>query len=106
MSDPFNTPEWRRYAKRVQADLVPKIYTSAVTISLVPTGETDVKFAVELGLSIMMNKPIIAVVTPGSYVPDKLRQVADFIIEGDPEDPAFKVQVIDAIKMLTGSERN
>ena len=85
--DPFEGAEWRDYADRVRRELVPKIGESAYVMSLVPSGETDVKFAVELGLSIMMDKPIIAVVRPGVHVPNKLAQIADAILEdtGDPE---------------------
>jgi nucleoside 2-deoxyribosyltransferase len=39
-----------------------------------------VKFAVELGFAIMLNKPIIAVLQPGGTLPDKLRLVADEIV--------------------------
>jgi hypothetical protein len=45
-----------------------------------------VKFALELGFSIMLDKPIIAVVGHGAKVPAKLVQVADSIIEMDPDE--------------------
>lgn len=85
--DPFESAEWRDYADRVRRELVPMIGDSAYVMSLVPDGETDVKFALELGLSIMMDKRIIAVVRAGVHVPNKLAGVADAIIEdtGDPK---------------------
>jgi hypothetical protein len=49
-----------------------------------------VKFAVELGFSIMLDKPIIAVVAPGTQVPGKLVAVADEIVEGVPGQPGFE----------------
>jgi hypothetical protein len=85
--DPFDSPEWRRYSQRAMHELVPMIADSTVTISLTPQGETDIKFALELGLSIMMDKPIIAVVEPGTKVPGKLAKVADEIVEGSWDDP-------------------
>lgn len=57
---------------------------SRLTVSLVPQGPADIKFAVELGLSIMLDKPIIAVVEPGQEIPGKLRAVADRIVEWTP----------------------
>jgi len=75
--------EFRRYARRIVDDVVPKIQDSAVTVSLVPRGEADIKFAVELGLSIMLDKPIIAVIPPGTQVPEHLLRVADRIVDGD-----------------------
>jgi hypothetical protein len=80
-NDYENDPQFIAWAKRVKEELVPKIDSSACTISLVPEGEVDVKFAVELGLSIMLDKPIIVVVRPGTKVPDKLALVAADIVE-------------------------
>jgi hypothetical protein len=85
--DPFDSPEWRRYSQRAMRELVPMIADSTVTISLTPQGETDIKFALELGLSIMMDKPIIAVVEPGTQVPARLAKVADEIVEGSWDNP-------------------
>lgn len=79
--------EGDEWAKRVLDELVPKIEGSTVTISLVPTGETDIKFAVELGLSIMFDKPILAVVQPGTKLPEHLVRVVDRIVEFREDDP-------------------
>lgn len=54
-----------------------------MTISLIPRGQTDIKFALELGLSIMMDKPIIALVQPGMSIPSGLAAVAAEIVEVD-----------------------
>jgi hypothetical protein len=93
MADYADDPAFRAWQKRVREDLVPKLRDSAVVMSLVPTGPTDIKFAVELGLSIMMDKPILAVVAPGTKVPDKLVRVADRIIEGDIATEAGRVKL-------------
>jgi hypothetical protein len=39
-----------------------------------------VKFAVELGVSIMLNKPIIAMIEEGVPIPDKLAAVCDHVL--------------------------
>lgn len=75
--------EYKDWEHSVRTELIPKLEASSMTVSLVPTGETDIKFAVELGLSIMLDKPIIAVVQPGAKVPERLVRVADDIIEAD-----------------------
>lgn len=81
-------PEFKQWKRHVEEAVVPMIDSSAVVMSIVPPdGKTDAKFAVELGLSIMMGKPIVLVVSPGSFVPDKLALVADEIIEGDMSTP-------------------
>ena len=81
--DIINDPEFREWAEEVERDLVPKIAGSAATVSLVPNGPTDVKFAIELGMSIMLDKPIILILDPGQAIPAALRRVADEIVEVD-----------------------
>lgn len=90
-------PETQAWVKHVLTDLVPKVQDSSVTISIVPTGEVDVKFAVELGVSIMLDKPVILLVTPGARVPEHLARVADEIVEiADLASP-------NAAKQMTGA---
>lgn len=87
MSDPWQDPGTQAWVRDVLDELIPKIDSSEVIVSLVPTGPTDVKFAVETGLAIMMDKPIILAVVPGRKIPAKLQRVADAIVEFDPEHP-------------------
>lgn len=46
-----------------------------------PKGETDIKFAVELGLSIMLDKPVVLLAAPGVTIPPGLRRIAHAVIE-------------------------
>lgn len=85
------------WAARVLSELVPMIAESYATVSLVPRGATDVKFAVELGLSIMLDKPVILVVGPGVQVPAKLAKVADGIVEGDSSTEAGRAAIRGAV---------
>lgn len=78
-----NDPVFKSWAGRVRRELVPKLEDSSAVVSIVPSRGHDVKFAVELGLSIMMEKPIVAVVTPGMHIPRGLAKVADEIVEVD-----------------------
>ena len=99
-------PHFLMYAQHVRDELIPMIQGSAVTLSLVPPdNEIDVKFATELGYMIMMDKPIIAVVTRNCKVPAKLIQVSDAIVEGEIDDPDFKTRLAEAIK-TTGEARD
>jgi len=86
MTDPWDMPEMKEWADHIRKELVPKLVGSAATVSIVPKGETDVKYAVELGMSIMLEKPLVLMVSPGAHVPDKLAQIADAIIEIDFDD--------------------
>lgn len=78
--------EYRDWEDHVRKNIVPLIEGSAVTISRVPTGDPDIRFAVELGLSILMDKPIIALVATGTKIPDGLAKVADELVEVDIMD--------------------
>lgn len=93
----FEDPELRAWEKSVRRDLIPKLESSGAVVSLVPSGETDVKFAVELGLSIMMDKPILAVAQPDTEIPPKLNRVADLVIVADMGTPEGQAHVQQAI---------
>ena len=109
MTDAISSdPEFIAWAGRVQREVVPKIAASAFTISLMPAGKPDIKFAVELGLSVMMDKPIILAVPTGSVVPEKLRALADDIVEVDWEQgsPAVHAVISDAIERQIAKVQN
>lgn len=80
---PRERREWDRFVTHVREGTVKGMMQSAFVMSLVPEDEPDVKFAVELGLAIMLGKPILALVIPGRRIPPKLRQVADAVIVAD-----------------------
>lgn len=83
MSDtPFwESPAAKAWIARVYDDMAPKMEGSEVVAQLVPdTPEADVKFWVELGASIMMDKPIVAIVMKGQSIPKKLEMIADEVI--------------------------
>jgi hypothetical protein len=85
----WEDPEYQAWEKHVRDVVVPVLEGTAVTITLIPRGRTDVKFAVELGMSIMLDKPIIALVQPGMSIPSGLAAVAAEIVEVDiAKDPA------------------
>lgn len=93
----------REWLRHVKTTLIPKMQRSGMGISLLPEGELDAKFAVELGLLIMMDKPIIAIVRPGVHVSEKMVLVADRIIECDMNgiDDTLAVKVAQAVKEIT-----
>jgi hypothetical protein len=79
----------RDYWERVRRDLVPKVSGSAFAMLCVDmdADAVDVQFATQLGLSVMMDKPLIVVVRPGTKLPAHLVRAADEIVEMDPTDP-------------------
>lgn len=103
MSDWIDNPEARAWAERALDDLLPKLRESAMTVSIVPDEANvgSIKFAVELGLSIMLDKPIVLAVQPGQRVPEHLTRVADDIVEiNGSADLADRLK--DAFERITG----
>ena len=98
--DPWRDPGWLEYAMHVRDELVPMVKGSAITMALLEGKDPDPKQACELGYMIMFDKPIIAVVTPGVKVPDKLVRVADEIVEGTLDDPDFQKRMMAAIERV------
>lgn len=72
--------EWDAIVKYAREHTYTAMNESSVVMSLVPGGTPDVKFAMELGFSIMLDKPLVAVVAPGVKVPPKLLKFADVVI--------------------------
>jgi len=82
VNDPYEDPKFRAWARRVKDELVPQIDGSDVVVSVVCNpADIDPKFAVELGVAVMLGKPIIAVIEPGTRIPDKLARVVDDFVE-------------------------
>lgn len=85
--DIWDDPEAQAWAKDVVENLVPKLSSSAANVTLY-SGAVDVKLAVELGMTMLLDKPICLVIKPGTVVPDHLVRVADKIVEFGPNAPA------------------
>lgn len=78
-SDYKNDPAFKKFIERANSHLSPMIENSTLSMT-VWDGESDAKLGVELGLSILMDKPIILVVTKGVQVPHKLSAVTDEVV--------------------------
>jgi hypothetical protein len=102
MGDPFSGPVWTRYREHVLAEMVPKLTDSAVALSIVPPGDGDVKYWVELGASIMLDKPIIVVAAPDRVIPVRLRRVADAVVIADLETDAGRQELAERLALLIG----
>jgi hypothetical protein len=67
------------------AVLMGMIAGSAIVVGLLDK-EADAKVAVEAGMAVMLDKPLIIVAVAGVRIPDKLRAVADEIVMVDSLD--------------------
>lgn len=96
--DPWQDPDTKAWIADTQERLPGMIKDSAIVLSLVPEGDPDVKFCVELGMCIMLDKPLLAVVRPGTKVPDHLVRVADLIVESNMETAADREKLAKAVE--------
>jgi hypothetical protein len=75
--------KWDEFVRFQREDTMQKMMESAFVISIVPD-ESDIKFAVELGMAIMLDKPLMVVTTRlGQKLPPKLERVADQVVVAD-----------------------
>ena len=82
--EPDDRESWNEFVEHFRRDALEKMTESAFVAQLVPDKDGfDVKFAVELGAAIMLDKPILAIVIPGAEMPLKLRLIADVVVEAD-----------------------
>ena len=105
----WEDPGYQAWEQHVRDVIVPVVEETAVTITLIPRGRIDIKFAVELGLSIMLDKPIIALVQPGMSIPNGVAAGAAEIVEVDiAHDPeGAKKSITDAFgRVMHTDERH
>lgn len=70
--------EWEQHARN---ELGPKMASSAYVITINPAREIDPKIALETGYAILLDKPVILLVSPGEMVNPGLRRLARKVIE-------------------------
>lgn len=93
--------EWQAIIRHSRENTIKQMDASAFVMTLVPE-EPDIKFMLELGMAIMLDKPIIALATPTSRVPDRLRLIADRVIEVDFDTEKGREEVARAIHDMVG----
>jgi hypothetical protein len=98
--NPDDRSDWDRFVEHTRRETLTQMDASAFVLSIVPTGGTDIKFAVELGLAIMLDKPLLAIVAPGAEVPNKLRLVANEVVEADIDVEEGRLKVMAALQRM------
>lgn len=106
--DMWDDPSAKRWVRQVLDDMAPKMSESALVMQLVPTGEHsegDVKFWVELGASIMLDKPIIAILFGDDPCPPKLALIAEEVVRlPEGVTPDASVELAEAMKRILGDD--
>lgn len=105
VSDIWDDPSAVVWARHVLEEMAPNMAESAACISLVPSdGVGDVKFWVELGAMICMDKPIVVVAMGDTVIPPKLALVADEVVRlPEGVNPAGGDALAAAVRRVTGA---
>lgn len=99
--DILRDKRFKKYAKHVREEMVPKMRGSAYVMTVAPTGgDVDVKIAVEIGYAILMDKPLIVLKPAGRTVAEKLLRIADHIIEGDMDTEEGRASISEQLRRL------
>lgn len=93
--NPFDSPDWSAFERHVRSSLVPKMKDSSTVLILSPKlGDADVQFAVQIGMCILLEKPLLVLAIEGRQIPPKLEQIADRIIYAkSATDPSINEQI-------------
>lgn len=103
--NPFEGDEWEDFVDRVIDGLVPQLRDTTMVASIIPNDmRGDVKFWVELGASIMMNKPIVAVCFNDQPLPPKLAMIVDEVIRVPRGDTVAAADQLEAALRRITSE--
>lgn len=89
-----------KFAEWFHEQIEDKMRESSIITALVPPkGELDWSICLQIGAAVLLDKPIMALVTPGTEVSKHLMAVADEIIEGPYDSAGFSE------RMRAGLER-
>jgi len=90
----LSDPTYRSWRERIQTHILPALESSGANCMLVSDrGDPDIDYAVELGLTILLDKPLIVVSAPGAHIPQRLRRAADRVIEIDLMQPGAREEL-------------
>jgi hypothetical protein len=94
--------DWEAWVAHVREDTVKKMDRSAFVLQLAPPNEVepDVEFAVQIGLSILMDKPILIVIPPGRIPNDRLVRMADRVVVADIDTAEGQAELKKAIDQM------
>lgn len=102
-SDWSDDPGFREYAEHVIKETLPQMRDSAMFMTIAPIRDeiADIKQATEIGMAIMLDKPLIVIVPPGRHMAEKLLRIADHVITADITTKEGRDQMAAAIKAVT-----
>jgi hypothetical protein len=86
--NPYDDDGFRAWADDMRKRLIPNMKDSANVLMIAPNLDSgfDIEFALQIGATILLEKPLILLVDRKRTIPPKLRAIADRVIETDLEN--------------------
>ena len=98
--------EFRKMIEELWEKNFPNMQGSKAHI-LIFDGTSDPEMALQFGITVLLDKPLILSVLKGTKIPRKMRLIADRIIEVDgPKDPTLQPKFEQAFRELFPGLRN
>jgi hypothetical protein len=98
---------WADYTRSFRETVLPALLNSGCMISIggrLDPEALDLRAATELGLMLMLDKPLLLVIPAGETIPPALRRAAAVVLDDfDVADPADQERMSAAINQLTGA---
>jgi hypothetical protein len=97
---------WSDYSAHFRTRTLRLLMSSAVCLTVYSGdgSDFDVKQATEIGATLLLDKPIILVSTPGSAIPSRLRKAAYVVIEDwRPDSHDAQARLADALRKVGAS---
>lgn len=99
--DQVSDEEWQQFVNQVREDVVKQMADSALVTTINPGDrEPDVKLAVETGMAILLDKPMLLLAKEGDPIPAALERAAYAVIRysGDLDTEEGKQEVFDQLE--------
>lgn len=100
----MNDRAWRDYTRAFRRDVFPHLVGSSHMLLIAADadpGDIDLRQATELGLMLLLGKPLVVIVPVGQTIPATLRRAADVVIDDcDLADPKTQDRNAEAFRRL------
>lgn len=98
----YGSKEWKKYAEDVIENLAPNVKVAPVAVMVSEDQEfPDVRAATELGMILLMGKPLVLIREPGHHVHAGIERAADAIVDGEIQHPKTQQALEAAILLVT-----
>lgn len=87
-------------------DIIPQMRSSAFCMVALLPGDVDTFLALQVGVAILLEKPLLIIAIDNAWVPQRLRQLADAVVEGPSiQDPGMRERLQAAVQQLAQARK-